>query len=110
MSSLPAVVGASDDEPRTCRTTSVTWPAQFSDWQTAQGSAADDVSPVEREEPDAEEHQREAHHDDPRRGAPRRRWHQGEVGERRQVEHPGGPRPVSYTHLRAHETDSYLVC
>src|SRR5665647_3800244 len=21
-----------------------------------------------------------------------------------------GPRPVSYTHLRAHETDSYLVC
>src|SRR5665647_3760428 len=22
----------------------------------------------------------------------------------------GSPRPVSYTHLRAHETDSYLVC
>src|SRR5664279_4454877 len=22
----------------------------------------------------------------------------------------GGGRPVSYTHLRAHETDSYLVC
>ena len=22
----------------------------------------------------------------------------------------GGIRPVSYTHLRAHETDSYLVC
>src|SRR5665647_118906 len=23
---------------------------------------------------------------------------------------PGRPPPVSYTHLRAHETDSYLVC
>src|SRR5680860_633090 len=27
-----------------------------------------------------------------------------------QHRNPPGPAPVSYTHLRAHETDSYLVC
>src|SRR5665647_3820362 len=31
-------------------------------------------------------------------------------GRNATVIHPHSFRPVSYTHLRAHETDSYLVC
>src|SRR5665647_2114792 len=32
------------------------------------------------------------------------------IGLRRQGGGTASPYPVSYTHLRAHETDSYLVC
>src|SRR5680860_1767146 len=32
------------------------------------------------------------------------------LGPRRDLRHTLAPTPVSYTHLRAHETDSYLVC
>jgi len=45
-------------------------------------SAADDVSSLERQQPDAEEHQPEARHHDPRRGGPRRCRYPGEVSER----------------------------
>src|SRR5665647_2795604 len=45
--------------------------------------------------------------------SPRRSWHRS-VGPRRadptRSNAPSDQVPVSYTHLRAHETDSYLVC
>src|SRR5664279_1500592 len=34
----------------------------------------------------------------------------GQVGRAMTVDRRDGIAPVSYTHLRAHETDSYLVC
>src|SRR5664279_1437478 len=45
-----------------------------------------------------------------RRSIPRQRSQVGPVNRRQKTGANHTPRPVSYTHLRAHETDSYLVC